>query len=63
MKNGQPTFVSGKLDPAGAAYGTYNNSLFTNGWGVLEVNTGTQDVEGPELMFAAGYIEGVFTAR
>ena len=63
MKDGQPSFVSGKLDREGAAYGTYNDTLLLNGWGVLEINTGKQQVPGDQLMFAAGVLEGTLTAR
>ena len=46
----------------GTAYGYYNNTLNKTGWAVLEIQTSTQAVNIP-LMFAAGYLEGVLTAR
>ncbi|XP_066530798.1 phospholipase B-like 1 [Hoplias malabaricus] len=55
----------GVLDKAGDAFGYYNDSFSSTGWGVLEIRAGygkTPDVD--ELTyFLAGYLEGFLTAR
>lgn len=58
---GKPTFRSGVMDRKGAAYGYFNNTMLSTGWGVLEVHTGA--AEDKWAMFAAGYLEGVLTAK
>ena len=48
----------------GTAYGYYNNSLNETGFSVLEIQTRMDDVtDNKLLMYAAGYLEGVLTAR
>ena len=53
----------------GLAYGYYQNSLSVTGWSVLEINTNGNRLasdgspEGTRLMYAAGYLEGLLTAR
>ena len=61
---GQVSFISGKMDKAGAAYGYYNNTLGENGWGVLDIKAGHSSslLSNKQIMYAAGYLEGVFTA-
>jgi hypothetical protein len=63
--SGKCTYKADVLDTKGAtAYATYNDTLMETGWGVLDVMAGfgagaTDD----DLMFAAGYLEGVLTAK
>ena len=48
----------------GVAFGYYNNTINETGWTVLEVKTRLDDsVDNEQLMYAAGYLEGVLTAR
>ena len=66
MESGQAKFVAGKLDKAGgAAYAVFNNSLFINGWGVLDIKAGygKEIMKDKDIMYAAGFIEGILTAR
>ncbi|XP_074649153.1 phospholipase B-like 1 [Tubulanus polymorphus] len=65
-KDKQAKFVPGKLDKVnGAAYGIYNDTLSTTGWGVLDIKAGyaTADIDNNLLMYAAGYLEGVLTNK
>ena len=64
-KGGKVNFVSGKMDKSGAAYGYYNNTLTSTGWGVLDIKAGhsSSGLSNKQIMYAAGYLEGVFTAR
>ncbi len=54
----------GVLDPQGDAYGYYNDTLTSTGWGVLEVRAGYGQTAEPDdvTMFLAGYLEGFLTA-
>ena len=65
LDKGKATFVPGKIDKNGAAYGTYNNSLFTTGWGILKIMAGFSKtpVTNVDMAFAAGYFEGVVTSK
>ena len=65
MKNGKAVYVAGKMDKKGAtAYGRYNNTLMSTGWGILEIRAGYGALKkNHDLMYAAGFLEGVFTAR
>ena len=65
MKHGKAVYVAGKMDKkAAAAYGRYNNTLMSTGWGVLEIRAGYGALtKNHDLMYAAGFLEGVFTAR
>ncbi|GFO31413.1 phospholipase b-like [Plakobranchus ocellatus] len=48
------------------AYGTFNDTLLVTGWGILDIVAGTSLQHGQtntDIMFAAGFIEGVFTAK
>ncbi|XP_013417551.1 phospholipase B [Lingula anatina] len=59
------TFKSDTLDTKNAAaYATYNDTLLTTGWGVLDIKAGYgKTLPDNQLMFAAGAIEGVLTAK
>lgn len=56
--------VKNVLDKNGDAYGFYNNSMNTTGWGVLEIKAGygSQALSNEVIMFVAGYLEGYLTA-
>lgn len=56
--------VRNTLDRSGDAYGFYNNSLQTTGWGVLEIRAGygTQTLSNEDIMYVAGFLEGYLTA-
>ncbi|XP_009868297.1 PREDICTED: phospholipase B-like, partial [Apaloderma vittatum] len=56
--------VRNTLDRSGDAYGFYNNSIQTTGWGVLEIRAGygTQTLSNEDIMYAAGFLEGYLTA-
>ncbi|XP_074024702.1 phospholipase B-like 1 isoform X2 [Numenius arquata] len=52
------------LDRSGDAYGFYNNTIQTTGWGVLEIRAGygSQTLSNEDIMYAAGFLEGYLTA-
>ncbi|XP_034508832.1 phospholipase B-like 1, partial [Ailuropoda melanoleuca] len=52
------------LDKGGDAYGFYNDTIQSTGWGVLEIRAGYAPTSrtNEEIMFAAGYLEGYLTA-
>ncbi|XP_028636840.1 phospholipase B-like 1 [Grammomys surdaster] len=52
------------LDKNGDAYGFYNDSIKTTGWGILEIRAGygSQTLSNEIIMFMAGYLEGYLTA-
>ncbi|XP_060633165.2 phospholipase B-like 1 [Anolis sagrei] len=52
------------LDKNGDAYGYYNNSVHSTGWGILEIKAGygSHALGNEDLMYAAGYLEGYLTA-
>ncbi|XP_016345048.1 phospholipase B-like 1 [Sinocyclocheilus anshuiensis] len=54
----------GVLDRQGDAYGYYNDTLSSTGWGVLEISAGYGQTAEPDhvTMFTAGYLEGFLTA-
>ncbi|XP_051011463.1 phospholipase B-like 1 [Acomys russatus] len=56
--------VKNVLDKNGDAYGFYNDSMGTTGWGILEIRAGygTQVLSNEIIMFLAGYLEGYLTA-
>ncbi|XP_008835888.1 phospholipase B-like 1 [Nannospalax galili] len=56
--------VKNVLDKKGDAYGFYNDSVKTTGWGILEIRAGygSQALSNDIIMFVAGYLEGYFTA-
>lgn len=48
------------------AVGTYNETISSTGWGILDVTAGHAHLPGQtdaDIMFAAGYLEGALTAR
>ncbi|XP_050392205.1 phospholipase B-like 1 isoform X1 [Patella vulgata] len=59
------TYTANQVDMLGAtAFGTFNDSLLDVGWGILDIVAGhgqTQALD-DDIMFAAGFLEGVFTA-
>jgi len=64
-ETGEVSYKAGVMDRVkGMAYGYYNNTLNETGWAVLEIYTRQGSVAvNNQLMFAAGYLEGVLTAR
>ncbi|XP_028601787.2 phospholipase B-like 1 isoform X1 [Podarcis muralis] len=56
--------VKDVLDKNGDAYGYYNDTVQSTGWGVLEIKAGygNQPISNEDLMYAAGYLEGYLTA-
>jgi len=62
---GAAEFEPGVMDQErGTAYGYYNNTMNETGWAVLEIQTRLDDsVDNKQLMYAAGFLEGVLTAR
>uniref|UniRef100_U3FA79 Phospholipase B-like n=1 Tax=Micrurus fulvius TaxID=8637 RepID=U3FA79_MICFL len=56
--------VKDLLDKNGDAYGYYNDSVQSTGWGILEIKAGygNQLVSNEILMYAAGFLEGYLTA-
>ena len=64
-ETGEVSYRPGVIDRVrGTAYGYYNNTLNETGWGVLEIQTAQGSVAiNKQLMYAAGYLEGVLTAR
>ena len=64
INNGKRTYKAGYMDKSAQAYGYYNNTLPTTGWGVLEIKAGYGPLtKNKDIMYAAGYLEGVFTAQ
>lgn len=56
--------VRNTLDRNGDAYGFYNNTIQTTGWGVLEIRAGysRKTLSNEDIMYAAGFLEGYLTA-
>lgn len=56
--------VKNVLDRNGDAYGFYNDSVKTTGWGILEIRAGygSQILSNEITMFVAGFLEGYLTA-
>jgi len=50
-------------DAKGTAYGFYNNTMNNTGFAVLEIQTRLGNSTNKQLMYAAGYLEGILTAR
>jgi len=58
------TVKTGLLDKTAIAYGTYDDTLNTTGWGVLNIHAHSVNNEFPTTVFwAAGLLEGFFTAE
>ena len=64
-ETGEVSYKLGVMDQVhGTAYGYYNNTLNVTGWSVLEIQTNEGSAaSNNEIMFAAGYLEGILTAR
>ncbi|KAM4815492.1 LOW QUALITY PROTEIN: phospholipase B-like 1 [Thomomys bottae] len=63
MPTERTVVVKNVLDRNGDAYGFYNNSMTSTGWGILEVTGyGAQTLTNEILMFVAGFLEGYLTA-
>ena len=62
---GSASFERGVMDrERGTAYGYYDNSMNETGFAVLEIQTQSGEVvDNKQLMYAAGYLEGMLTAR
>lgn len=56
--------VKDVFDETGHAYGYYNNTVQSTGWGILEIKAGysSQAISNEDLMCAAGFLEGYLTA-
>nr|XP_033791098.1 phospholipase B-like 1 [Geotrypetes seraphini] len=57
--------VKDVLDKNGDAYGFYNDTIQSTGWGVLDIRAGYGDQlrKDHNIMFAAGFLEGYLTAQ
>ncbi|XP_048191210.1 phospholipase B-like 1 [Perognathus longimembris pacificus] len=64
MPSEKTVVVRNILDKNGDAYGFYNNSMHSTGWGILEIRVGygAQTLSNEVLMFVAGFLEGYLTA-
>jgi len=62
---GQASFRADVIDRVGGtAFGYYNNTINDTGIAVLEIQTRLHgSITNDQLMYAAGYLEGVLTAR
>jgi len=62
---GTAQFMAGVIDREnGVAFGYYNDTKNETGFAVLEIQTRLQDsINNNQLMYAAGYLEGVLTAK
>ena len=58
-------FVANVIDKQKSiAYGIYNDSIETNGWGILSVRSGySRQASNNLIMQAAGFLEGYLTAK
>uniref|UniRef100_A0A8C0HEV1 Phospholipase B-like n=1 Tax=Chelonoidis abingdonii TaxID=106734 RepID=A0A8C0HEV1_CHEAB len=64
MKTEKTIQVKDVLDKNGDAYGFYNDTIQSTGWGILEIRAGygSQSIGNEHLMYAAGFLEGYLTA-
>ncbi|XP_043400536.1 phospholipase B-like 1 isoform X2 [Chelonia mydas] len=64
MKTEKTIQVKDILDRNGDAYGFYNDTIQSTGWGILEIRAGygSQSIGNEHLMYAAGFLEGYLTA-
>lgn len=64
MKTEKTFQVKDILDRNGNAYGFYNDTVQSTGWGILEIRAGygSQSIGNEGLMYAAGFLEGYLTA-
>lgn len=52
------------LDKTAIAYGTFDDSIESNGWGQLTIKAGYGSIQSNNLiMKAAGFLEGYLTAK
>lgn len=53
------------INPIATANAVYNNSLFQTGWDILNIKAGygQHPSSNTDIMFAAGFLEGVLTAK
>ena len=52
------------LDTGATAYGVYNDTLTETGWGILNISAGHgAGTNNTDLMFAAGFLEGILTQK
>ena len=57
-------FVPMVLDKTAIAYGTFDDSIESNGWGQLTIKAGYGSIQSNNLiMKAAGFLEGYLTAK
>uniref|UniRef100_A0ABM0MB20 Phospholipase B-like n=1 Tax=Saccoglossus kowalevskii TaxID=10224 RepID=A0ABM0MB20_SACKO len=63
--DGHAVLKRDRLDKSSTAYGTYNDTMYTTGWGVFNVKAGysKSDMKDTDVMYAAGYLEGALTAE
>ncbi|KAH3863783.1 phospholipase B-like 1 [Dreissena polymorpha] len=60
------TYKMDVLDVKGAtAYGIYNDTLESTGWGILNISAGRggNSAENVDIMYAAGYLEAILTQK
>ena len=65
-ETGEVTYKPDVMDQLhGTAYGYFSIALNETGWSVLEIQTAkaSNEATNNQLMFAAGYLEGVLTAK
>jgi len=64
-ETGELSYKPGVIDRVhGTAFGYYNNTLNETGWALLEIDTRQGSVAlNKHIMYAAGYLEGLLTAR
>lgn len=64
-KHRECSFTPGLSDKQGAtAYGVFNDTLEEKGWAQLDIRAGYgRQATDADVMFAAGYLEGVLTSR
>ncbi|XP_070580330.1 phospholipase B-like 1 [Ptychodera flava] len=62
---GKTPVLKWKIDTSSSAYGTYNDTLATTGWGVLDIKAGYGEIPADDMkaMYAAGFLEGALTAE
>ena len=62
---GKFSYKVGVLDKSGVAYGAFNDTTDTTGWGVLDVKFGPTSSYQEDLirMKAAGMLEGILTSQ
>ncbi|XP_071963948.1 phospholipase-B 81-like [Antedon mediterranea] len=65
VDSGIYTFKSGVLDKNGVAYGIYNDTLSTTGWGKLHIKAGfsNKKYSDSEIVYASGFLEGALTSK